>query len=914
MIASAFVLRAGRVLVVTPSRLVREQIAEEIRDLSLLKVLGALPEACGKPNVASVGERITRPEGWEELRCYDVVVGTVQSISPAIENVAAPETDQFDVVIVDEAHHSSARTWQALLDCFEDSRRILFTATPYRRDRREIRGRFVYTYGIREARADGVFGDIRYRAVESRDDALMGDIEVAKKTEEQFREDRRRGFDHVVMVRTDRKTRARELARIYEEQTGLRLVPLNSDHSLRHAKSVIRRLREGELDGVIAVNMLGEGFDLPALKIAAVHAPHKSLAATLQFIGRFARASGENLGPATFLAVPDDIEIERSRLFEAGAVWQDMIENLSETRIEEESGVREALESFESDDALAANLGDLSLYALEPFHHVKIVRVTGSVDLTRDLELPRATTVFRSMSDEYGAAVWITRERVGVRWSSDGHIVDVRHELFVVHYDQAAQLLFICASARTDGVFERIARQLVAGEVRNLSLDRINRALNGLESLEFFNVGMRNRAPGIQTESYRIMAGPRVGQAILPSHGRSFDRGHSYGRGEDEGEAVTIGLSSASKVWSNRTSKIPALIVWCRKLSRRIEAERTPVTGSGLDHLSMGEEVDELPEGIFHADWNSIVYSRQWLAEVDANGHGRSVDLLDFDLAIERERCTQGKIALAFRNGEFVYRATFSVETRPMFEASGQNDFEIDVGSWSGEGTGLIEFLNEHPLHFYTEDMCLLVGSDLSRPPQKPRPFAEEQIEAVPWAANGVDVRVEFGGSGRDGMSVHEFVEKYLSDGQWRVLYYDHGSGEIADFVGFSEVGDRVSVTLFHCKGAGGESPGSRVGDVYEVCGQAVKSVIYADPTLLLERIERRYSSGAGAARFVYGDVNDLKELVGSRGPALFDFEMVVVQPGISRATMSEAMANILAAANDYLVQGGFRSLRIMGS
>jgi superfamily II DNA or RNA helicase len=37
--------------------------------------------------------------------------------------------------------------------------------------------------------------------------------------------------------------------------------------------------------------MLGEGYDLPNLKIAALHDQHKSLAITLQFIGRFTRSS-----------------------------------------------------------------------------------------------------------------------------------------------------------------------------------------------------------------------------------------------------------------------------------------------------------------------------------------------------------------------------------------------------------------------------------------------------------------------------------------------------------------------------------------------------------------------------------------------------------------------------------------------
>ena len=59
--------------------------------------------------------------------------------------------------------------------------------------------------------------------------------------------------------------------------------------------------------------MLGEGYDFPNLKIAAVHATHKSLASTLQFIGRFARTNAEKIGKAKFIAVNDEeLEIENN--------------------------------------------------------------------------------------------------------------------------------------------------------------------------------------------------------------------------------------------------------------------------------------------------------------------------------------------------------------------------------------------------------------------------------------------------------------------------------------------------------------------------------------------------------------------------------------------------------------------------
>ncbi|MCP3371625.1 DEAD/DEAH box helicase family protein [Bradyrhizobium cajani] len=66
--ASSFLLRANRVLVLTPSRLVREQIADDFKKLGVLKRLGALPADLPEPNVMATSGRITDPLQWESLR------------------------------------------------------------------------------------------------------------------------------------------------------------------------------------------------------------------------------------------------------------------------------------------------------------------------------------------------------------------------------------------------------------------------------------------------------------------------------------------------------------------------------------------------------------------------------------------------------------------------------------------------------------------------------------------------------------------------------------------------------------------------------------------------------------------------------------------------------------------------------
>src|SRR5712692_6462782 len=68
LMALAFVLRAQRVLILTPSRLVREQIAENFGALVDLKKIEALPLELVSPRVFATEETIGSDEAWEDLR------------------------------------------------------------------------------------------------------------------------------------------------------------------------------------------------------------------------------------------------------------------------------------------------------------------------------------------------------------------------------------------------------------------------------------------------------------------------------------------------------------------------------------------------------------------------------------------------------------------------------------------------------------------------------------------------------------------------------------------------------------------------------------------------------------------------------------------------------------------------------
>jgi len=513
-----------------------------------------------------------------------------------MEDVAEPPNDLFDLILVDEAHHSRAKTWESLLNSFPAAKKVLFTATPFRRDQREIKGRLVYNYPVSLAVEDEIFGQIEYLPVEEIGDE-SDDIRIARQAEKIFREDRDNGLEHLLMVRTDSKKRAEELKKIYEANTTLNLQLVHSGHSYSHIKSVIKKLEENVLDGVICVDMLGEGFDLPQLKIAAIHSPHKSLAITLQFIGRFARTNTDKIGKAKFLAIPSTVKGILERLYIEGADWQKLVIELSETRIEEEVASREVIESFEESTQADPDFENTSLYSLRPFLHVKIFQLTEDVDLECDLP-SGLQVVFRKPNHEKSMDLFIIKNTSKPKWASSDQFTGAEFHLFVVYFDVDTKLLFINSSYKNDLVYDATANSYSRTVPYSLSLDKVDKVLVDLENFDFFNIGMRSNLLKNNVESYRILTGSSTQKKINRLDGRYFNRGHLFGRANEGDKKVTIGYSSSSKVWSNRYEGISRLLFWCKQLAQKISSGKQVNTFSSLDFLSTGQSIDKTPKGV----------------------------------------------------------------------------------------------------------------------------------------------------------------------------------------------------------------------------------------------------------------------------------------------------------------------------
>lgn len=915
LMLTPYLLRATRALVITPSKFVRNQIKRDFAKLKTLKRAKALPSNLAPPDVYENKKTIRSLEDWEALRTYDVVVSTPNGASPAYAAIPPPPDDLFDLVLIDEAHHSPARTWNALIEAFPRARCTLFTATPFRRDGKEIRGKYVYTYPIQRAFDDGIYGEMDFVSVES-PSTPENDTALARATEEVFLEDEQAGFTHALMVRADSRPRADELAEVYREHTGLRLEVVHSGRSQSTVDKVVNRLREGEIDGVICVDMLGEGFDLPNLKIAALHAPHRSLAVTLQFFGRFARTSGEGLGKARFLAVQEEIEEDLNELYGESEAWGHKIRAIGQARIGDELFTREFLDDFEEAETASdvdASLEDLSLYSFSLFNHVKIFQARGDVDLRVHPEIRGFTTEKVWVNGPRSTLAFLVREEVRPKWASTDGLDRIEHHLFVVYFDEPSKLLFICATYREESAYKDVADVIIDGYAQPLSLSKINRVLRSFSELELFNVGMRNRMTGTVAESYRQIAGSAAHNAIDKGDGALYHRGHVFGRGRTMAGVTTIGLSSLSKIWRLESTKIPGLVKWCESLARDIENPAPFTTGINLDHLDAGRDITELPEEtVLAADWQDEIYRKPPKIVPAGYGGTTSLSLLDFDLAIDHSASNKERIVVEVQREGASVRLEAVLHPYPAvrYADAMQPGWIIERGF---SKICLAEYLTHNPLRFHLADGSLLETCQLFEAAAEDEPFdAEALIEDMDWAALNVDIEREYGECSPPKRSIHEWLREYLASNDAEIVFYDHRSGECADFmtVTHGPEGEPI-ISLYHCKGSGGSKPGDRVDDLFEVCGQAIKSTKWRNKKRLRDHVRRRRKSGSD---FVKGDWTSFIEHLEQYAAYDFPLRIYVVQPGVSRSVLSSKMASLLTTTSRGLVASGCQRLKVIAS
>jgi len=131
---------------------------------------------------------------------------------------------------------------------------------PDREDGRQIVGRVIYAFPLREAQSQGYFATIDYFPVVEFDNP---DGAIASKAIEVLQGDLSEGRDHLLMARVRRIGRAREMRDLYAELAPqLQPVVLHSSLTATERREALAAIESRQSRIIVCVDMLGEGFDL----------------------------------------------------------------------------------------------------------------------------------------------------------------------------------------------------------------------------------------------------------------------------------------------------------------------------------------------------------------------------------------------------------------------------------------------------------------------------------------------------------------------------------------------------------------------------------------------------------------------------------------------------------------------------
>lgn len=223
-----------------------------------------------------------------------LTAGMVQTLTRRVDKLPTP-----DVILVDEAHHALAKSYQRILSKFPKSIVLLFTATPHRTGRMQldqIADDIIVGQSIHELTDKGFLAPFRYfQPPDDFDSKLLKRGSTGDFTNESMQEAMStRIFGHIVkqykriasgmqaVVYTYSIDSAHKIAAEFNE-SGITARSVNGKTPQDMRDHIVRMFRDQRIKILVNVNLFTEGVDLPNVDCVIMARPTASLALYLQF-------------------------------------------------------------------------------------------------------------------------------------------------------------------------------------------------------------------------------------------------------------------------------------------------------------------------------------------------------------------------------------------------------------------------------------------------------------------------------------------------------------------------------------------------------------------------------------------------------------------------------------------------------
>lgn len=323
-----FAFKSRRTLVIAPSVSIAEQLYNNFNpsnDSMFYQKCSVINAPFPEP--AEIRGEKTNKSDLDEAH---VVITNIQQLQRENNKwLRSLPNDYFDLIVFDEGHHSVASSWETLKTKFPQAKIVNFSATPLRSDGQIMAGEIIYSYPVANAINNGYVKHLKavqlnprtLRYVRREDDReIEVDLEEVIRLGETDADFRRSIVTSQESLNTIVDASIRELnkLRANTQENKLKIIAsaLNYEHCIQITKEfrsrglkadyihsiedgkknndIIKKLHNHELDVIVQVRKLGEGFDHPYLSVAAVFSIFSNLSPFVQFVGRIMRVIVQN--------------------------------------------------------------------------------------------------------------------------------------------------------------------------------------------------------------------------------------------------------------------------------------------------------------------------------------------------------------------------------------------------------------------------------------------------------------------------------------------------------------------------------------------------------------------------------------------------------------------------------------------
>lgn len=280
------------------SSVIKDQIADGSRAL-ILAHRNELLDQAGKRLKATYGidSALEKAESTSIGSPLSVTIASIQTLANA-SRLQKFDKNYFKTIVVDEAHHCLADTYQRVLSHFEDADVLGVTATPDKADHRNLGEYFdskAYEYSMPRAIREGYLCPIKAQMIPlkldinsvgvSNGDYAAGEIgnalepylnQIALEMVNYCKG--RKTVVFLPLVKTSQKFA--ELLNVH----GLRAVEVNGNSKDREQR--IKDFENGEYDVLCNSMLLTEGWDCPSVDCIVILRPTKVRSLYQQMVGR----------------------------------------------------------------------------------------------------------------------------------------------------------------------------------------------------------------------------------------------------------------------------------------------------------------------------------------------------------------------------------------------------------------------------------------------------------------------------------------------------------------------------------------------------------------------------------------------------------------------------------------------------